>query len=74
MLEIGLASDPTTPGRTAVLRLDAGGMPAFPVLPVAPHVDVVTHAEDALAIGGDPSAFVYVRSEGRRNIYRIPLH
>jgi Tol biopolymer transport system component len=73
-LEIGLESDSTTPGRTAVLRLDAGGLPAFPVLPLAADTQIVARPEDGLSFGPDPSTYVYVRSEGRRNIYRIPLH
>jgi len=73
-IEIGPLAGPISSGRTAVVNLNPDGMPDEPILPVAPETKVIPQAEDALAAGSDPSTYVYVKSERRRNIYRIPLH
>jgi DNA-binding winged helix-turn-helix (wHTH) protein/Tol biopolymer transport system component len=73
-VEIGKSGDPTAAGRTAVVRMGAAGRPTDPILPVRADTLVIPHPEDALSAGQDPSVYVYVKSEPRRNIYRIPLH
>jgi DNA-binding winged helix-turn-helix (wHTH) protein/Tol biopolymer transport system component len=74
-VEIGPAAAPTPSGRTAVVNLNADGMPVDPILPVAPETKVIPQEPEALALAGsDPTTYVYVKSDLRRNIYRIPLH
>lgn len=44
-------------------------------LPAADAVGtLIPHPGDALAVGPDPSVYVFTKSEERQNIYRIPLH
>jgi DNA-binding winged helix-turn-helix (wHTH) protein/Tol biopolymer transport system component len=73
-VEIGKDGDPTMAGRTAVVRMGATGRPILPILPAAPDAVVIPHPEAGLSAGQDPSVYVYVKSELRRNIFRIPLH
>jgi hypothetical protein len=73
-VEIGSAGPASPAGGTAVVNLNADGIPVEPILPVAPGTKVIPQPEDTLALASDPSVYVYVRSEMRRNIYRIPLH
>jgi DNA-binding winged helix-turn-helix (wHTH) protein/Tol biopolymer transport system component len=73
-VEIGSGGPPISSGRTAVVNLNADGMPGESILPVAPGTKIIPQPEDALAVGPDPSIYAYVKSEMRRNIYRIPLH
>jgi hypothetical protein len=35
---------------------------------------LIPHQPPALSIGPDPSVYVFLKSEQRQNIYRIPLH
>jgi dipeptidyl aminopeptidase/acylaminoacyl peptidase len=73
-IEIGLAEHPTTPGRTIAVHVDAGGVPTEPIMPAATDARIISQPESALSVGQDPSVYAYVKSEVRRNIYRIPLH
>jgi DNA-binding winged helix-turn-helix (wHTH) protein/Tol biopolymer transport system component len=73
-VETGSVVPPTQSGGTAVVSLNADGMPIEPILPIAPGTKVIPQPEDSLAVGSDPSVYAYVKSEKRRNIYRIPLH
>jgi DNA-binding winged helix-turn-helix (wHTH) protein/Tol biopolymer transport system component len=73
-LEVGLDGARQRPGRTAILHLDAAGMPAESALRLAGTGALIPHAEDSLAMADDPGVYVFANSEIRRNIYRIPLH
>ncbi len=73
-VEIGSVVPPSPSGGTAVVTLNADGMPVEPILPVAPGTKVIPQPENTLALASDPSVYVYAKSEMRRNIYRIPLH
>ncbi|HVO07980.1 MAG TPA: winged helix-turn-helix domain-containing protein [Burkholderiaceae bacterium] len=74
LVEIGRENDPTTAGRTAAVRVGAGSRPREPVLPLPADTVVIPRAEDSLAVGNDPSVYVYTKADLRRNIYRVPLH
>jgi Tol biopolymer transport system component len=73
-IEIGSAINQTSIGRTVAVHIDANGMVSEPILPVAPDAAVILHAEEDLSMAQDPSVYVYVKTDPRRNIYRIPLH
>jgi hypothetical protein len=42
--------------------------------PVPPDATLIPHPEPSLSMGSDPSVYVFVKGEARRNIYRILLH
>lgn len=73
-VEVGTEADATQPGRTAIVPLGANGLPMQPIVPLARGTEVMARPADGLAVANDPAYYVYVKSEQRRNIYRIPLH
>ena len=74
LVEIGRENDPTTAGRTAAIRVGAGGKPNGQIVPLPAGTVVIPRAEDGLTVGNDPSIYVYTKADLRRNIYRVPLH
>jgi DNA-binding winged helix-turn-helix (wHTH) protein/Tol biopolymer transport system component len=67
-------NDAQTVGRTAVVHIDADGLPIAHELLGAPDTELIPQPEETLSAGQDPSIYAYVKTELRRNIYRIPLH
>jgi DNA-binding winged helix-turn-helix (wHTH) protein/Tol biopolymer transport system component len=60
--------------RTGVLHLDADGLPGAQEIAAASTAATIPQSIESLSAGQDPSVYAYVKSEVRRNIYRIPLH
>ena len=54
--------------------LGPNGLPAVSVSEALTGAALIPHAGLSLSMGSDPTEYVFVRSERRRNIYRIPLH
>lgn len=73
-LEVGESEASQRHGRTAVLPIGRHDPSSDTATLIHSAIMQIPHAEDSLAIGSDPSVYVYVRWEDRRNIYRIPLH
>ena len=73
-LEVGEAENSQRHGRTAVLPAGADGVSFDIAHPVDAAAALISHGEDSLSIGADPATYVYVRSDARRNIYRVPIH
>jgi DNA-binding winged helix-turn-helix (wHTH) protein/Tol biopolymer transport system component len=73
-LEVGEGENSKREGRTAVLPFGADGSSIDFARAASAASTLIPHAEQELSIGSDPSEYVYVRRENRRNIYRIPVH
>lgn len=58
------------PMETAILRIGSNGSLIAPAIPA----QLIPHFLESLSVGSDPAVYAYVRTEPRRNIYRIPLH
>jgi DNA-binding winged helix-turn-helix (wHTH) protein/Tol biopolymer transport system component len=69
-VEVGTSSTP----ETVAVPLGPNGLPAVPVSEALAGGARIPHAGLSLSTGSDPTEYVFVRSERRRNIYRIPLH
>jgi DNA-binding winged helix-turn-helix (wHTH) protein/Tol biopolymer transport system component len=61
-------------GSTAILPTGADDLPLTPLPAATAGARLIPTQREGLWIGRDPSVYVYVRSELRQNIYRIPLH
>jgi DNA-binding winged helix-turn-helix (wHTH) protein len=61
-------------GSTAVLPTGPDDLPLSKLPAANAGGTLIPHRGDALSIGPDPSVYVFLKSEGRQNIYRIPLH
>jgi hypothetical protein len=61
-------------GTTAVLAVGADDLPLGKLPAADTGAPSIPHPADDLAVGPDPSVYILVKSEQRRNIYRIPLH
>jgi hypothetical protein len=73
-LEVGEAENSKREGRTAVLPFGADALAIDFARPASAAAALIPHAEQELSVGSDPTEYVYVRREDRRNIYRIPIH
>ena len=69
-VEVGTSNTP----ETVAVPLGPDGLPAGPVSEALSGGARIPYAGLSLSIGSDPTEYVFVRSERRRNIYRIPLH
>jgi hypothetical protein len=73
-VEVTSPGDGSQGSRTVAVHLDDGGLPTRPLLPLPADSQLIPYPEESVAAGPDPSVYVYIKSELRRNIYRIPLH
>lgn len=69
-VEIGISDSP----QTVAVPVGADNVPTAPVTEAIRGGMLIPHAGPSLSMGPDPSVYVFVQSERRRNIYRIPLH
>jgi Tol biopolymer transport system component/DNA-binding winged helix-turn-helix (wHTH) protein len=60
--------------QTVAVPVGADGLPTAPVSEALQGGISIPHAWPSFSMGPDPSVYVFVESERRRNIYRIPLH
>jgi hypothetical protein len=72
-LEVGDVDNALRHGRTALLPVSAES-PFVNTIDAPTFSTSIPHAEESLSISSDPSRYVFVRTETRRNVYRIPLH
>jgi DNA-binding winged helix-turn-helix (wHTH) protein/Tol biopolymer transport system component len=63
----------TTP-KTIAVPIGENGLPAGPLSEALTRGAFIPHAGLSLSLGSDPDEYVFVQTEQRRNIYRIPLH
>ncbi|HTV79068.1 MAG TPA: winged helix-turn-helix domain-containing protein [Steroidobacteraceae bacterium] len=70
-LDVDDREDVRHTGWTTVLDTGPDDMPLGPP---SPDGRWIPHPLPDLAIGNDPSTYVFVEAEQRRNIYRVPLH
>ncbi|HEY6456136.1 MAG TPA: winged helix-turn-helix domain-containing protein [Steroidobacteraceae bacterium] len=61
-------------GSTRVLPVGPDDLPLSPLPAASVAGALIPHPGDNLSVGPDPSAYVFLKSERRQNIYRIPLH
>jgi DNA-binding winged helix-turn-helix (wHTH) protein/Tol biopolymer transport system component len=61
-------------GSTAVLPTGPDDLPLTPLLAATAGARLIPHQEEGLWVGPDPSVYVFLKTELRQNIYRIPLH
>ena len=61
-------------GTTVALPVGADDLPLGKLPAADAGAPSIPHPADELAVGPDPSVYVFVKSEQRQNIYRIPLH
>jgi hypothetical protein len=61
-------------GSTAVLPTGPDDLPLTPLLAATAGTRLIPQQDEGLWIGADPSVYVYLKTERRQNIYRIPLH
>jgi DNA-binding winged helix-turn-helix (wHTH) protein/Tol biopolymer transport system component len=75
-VDAALAGRPEYLNHTVAIRTGADDLPPNEAgsVVVPAGATFIPVEEDYLAPGPDPSTYVFVRSEQRRNIYRIPLH
>jgi hypothetical protein len=73
-VEVGTGENSQRHGRTAALPVGADGLTTESAMLVPPDATLIPHPELSLSMSSDPSVYVFVKGEARRNIYRIPLH
>jgi DNA-binding winged helix-turn-helix (wHTH) protein/Tol biopolymer transport system component len=61
-------------GSTVALPTGPDDLPLSPLLAANSGGKVIPYQDDSLWMGRDPSVYVYLKSERRQNIYRVPLH
>ena len=61
-------------GSTVALPTGPDDLPLSPKLAAEAGGMTIPHEDDGLWMAADPSTYVYVKSERRQNIYRVPLH
>jgi dipeptidyl aminopeptidase/acylaminoacyl peptidase len=61
-------------GSTAVLPTGPDDLPLTPLLAATAGTRLIPRQAEGLWVGADPSVYVYLKTELRQNIYRIPLH
>ena len=61
-------------GSTAVLPTGPDDLPLTPLLAATAGARLIPNQGEGLWVGPDPSVYVYLKTELRQNIYRIPLH
>ncbi len=61
-------------GSTIALPTGPDDLPVSPLLAASAGGKMIPHQDEGLWVGSDPAAYVYIKSEHRQNIYRIPLH
>ena len=75
-LELPAESHSTSVAQTVALPTGSDDLPIGPaqILPVSGSAPTIPLNEESLALGPNPSVYAFLKSEQRRNIYRIPLH
>jgi hypothetical protein len=61
-------------GSTVALPTGADDLPQSPALAAEAGGRLIPHQSSGLWVGADPAEYVYLKSELRQNIYRVPLH
>jgi DNA-binding winged helix-turn-helix (wHTH) protein/dipeptidyl aminopeptidase/acylaminoacyl peptidase len=61
-------------GSTRVLPVGPDDLPLTSVTAASADGALIPKPGDNLSVGADPSVYVFLKSERRQNIYRIPLH
>jgi hypothetical protein len=61
-------------GSTRVVPVGADDLPLSALPAASADGALIPQPGDNLAVGPDPSVYVFLKSERRQNIYRIPLH
>jgi DNA-binding winged helix-turn-helix (wHTH) protein/Tol biopolymer transport system component len=61
-------------GSTTALPTGPDDLPVTPLTAAEAGAVLIPHPEESLSMGPDPSVYVFLKSERRQNIYRIPLH
>ena len=61
-------------GSTVALPTGTDDLPQSPMLAATAGGKLIPQQSAGLWVGSDPEVYVYLKSERRQNIYRIPLH
>ena len=71
---LNVQENPALFGSTRVVPVGPDDMPLSALPAASLEGALIPHPGDNLSVGPDPSVYVFLKSERRQNIYRIPLH